>query len=234
MPSGPRVRRSRPHQGDLGRRSRARSPWADDPAVEARHPRLGPDAGQAAVYHAGSKQMIRRFSHDGELRIEREPAVPDGTSWMPELRRFRSIACVGFSLPPGRAWGRSGRSRSSRSSRQAQQMVEASEASSDWQGMSGFLVPLLDPDVPMRPMARLVLAVGLSVKQPELAGLATDVLIAAIEDGRLDTDSLGESLAIAWQMRIQTSRHRQFNETDTFRAAVRPIRETSAMDQSAL
>jgi hypothetical protein len=30
--------------------ARSRSPWSDDPAVEARHPGLGPDAGRAAIY----------------------------------------------------------------------------------------------------------------------------------------------------------------------------------------
>ncbi len=218
--------------------ARARSPWTDDPAVEARHPRLGPDAGHAAVYHAGSKQMFRRFSYDGEFRIEREPAVPDGTSWMPELptvsfhcvRRFFAAAWPSaatiwpIALESFFATG-------------AHQMVEASEASSDWQGTSVFLVPLLDPDVPMRPMARLVLAVGLSVKQPEVAGLATDVLIAAIEDGRLVADNLGRSLAMAWQMRMQTSRHRQFNETIPFEPEsvpfVKPPRWTKALSDAA-
>ena len=218
--------------------ARARSPWADDPDVEARHLRLGPDAGQAAVYHAGSKKMIRRFSHDGEFRIEREPAVPDGTSWMPELptvsfhcvRRFFAAAwpSVGTIWPIAlESFFAAG----------AQQIVEASEASSDWQGMSGFLVPLLDPEIPMRPMARLVLAVGLSVKQAELAGLATDVLIAAIEDGRLDADNLGGSLAMAWQLRIQTSTHRQFNGTISFEPQfvpfVKPPRWTKALSDAA-
>ena len=65
--------------------ARARSPWADDPDVEARHPRLGPDAGRAAAYHIESKQLIRRDDRDGYLRIDREPALAVGTSWMPEL-----------------------------------------------------------------------------------------------------------------------------------------------------
>ena len=30
--------------------ARSRSPWSDDPAVLARHPGLGPDAGRAAIY----------------------------------------------------------------------------------------------------------------------------------------------------------------------------------------
>ncbi len=61
--------------------------------MEARHPGLGPDAGRAAVYHIDSKQMIRRANHDAYLGIDRAPAVPLGTSWMPELPTV-SFHCV--------------------------------------------------------------------------------------------------------------------------------------------
>ncbi len=186
--------------------ARARSPWADDAAVEARHPRLGPDAGRAAVYHIDSKRMIRRANHDAYIGIDRAPAVPLGTSWMPELPTV-SFHCVRWffiaSWPSvGSLWPIALESFFAAG---AHQLVEASEAATDWQGMRGFLVPLLDGDVPMRPMARLVLAVGLSVKQAEISGLATDVLVAAIDDGRVDGENLGGSLAIAWQLRIRTS-----------------------------
>ena len=59
-----------------------------------------------------------------------------------------------------------------------------------------FLEPLLDPDVPLRTMGRLLLAGTLSSNQPELQGLATDALIAAIDDGRLDGPLLGEALQL--------------------------------------
>ena len=55
-------------------------------------------------------------------------------------------------------------------------------------------MPLLNPDVPLRPMARLLIGVGLTAKVPEVAGLATDALIAAIDDSRIDAARLGESL----------------------------------------
>ena len=58
-----------------------------------------------------------------------------------------------------------------------------------------FFPPLLDPDVPLRPMGMLLLVTGLNAARAELSGLATDVLIAAINDGRLDGDNLGETLA---------------------------------------
>src|SRR5262249_52802320 len=52
-----------------------------------------------------------------------------------------------------------------------------------------------DPDVPLKPMALLLLAVGLAAKRPEEHGLATDALIASITDGRLDGANLGRMMA---------------------------------------
>ena len=59
-----------------------------------------------------------------------------------------------------------------------------------------LLEPLLDPDVPLRPMALLMLALGLAAKEPGESGLATDALIAAIDDGRLDAGKLGDGAGI--------------------------------------
>ncbi len=149
---------------------------------------------------------MRRTGGNVELHISREPAVPEGMGWFPVFPTV-SFHCVRWfftGMWPSAAslWPAALESFFAAG---AAQLVEASESASDWQGMRGFLLPLLNPDVPMRPMARLVLAVGLSMKQPEIAGLATDVLVAAISDGRLDGENLGESMAIAWQLRIQTS-----------------------------
>ena len=57
-----------------------------------------------------------------------------------------------------------------------------------------YLEALLDPDVPIRPMARLLLTGSLSANTPEVQGLATDVLIAAVNDGRIDGQLLGETI----------------------------------------
>jgi hypothetical protein len=58
-----------------------------------------------------------------------------------------------------------------------------------------YLEPLLDPDTHPGRMARLLLLLGLAAKEPGERGLATDVLIAAITDGRVTGASLGEILA---------------------------------------
>lgn len=68
----------------------------------------------------------------------------------------------------------------------------------DWQqrrwGDRAWFEPLLDPDCEMEEMANLLLAVGLASKEPGQAGLATDILIAAIADGRVDGEFLGTTL----------------------------------------
>jgi hypothetical protein len=67
----------------------------------------------------------------------------------------------------------------------------------EW-GNRAFLDPLLDPDVSLAPMATLLLALGLAAKEPGEHGLATDAAIGAIEDGRLDGQKLGTTMAWLW------------------------------------
>jgi hypothetical protein len=218
--------------------ARARSPWADDPAVEARHPGLGPDAGRAASYHIHGNELIRRHAASAQPRIDREPAVPEGEQWMPDLPTVSYHCLRRFSVDRWPSlvsvWPAALESFFATG---VQQLVEASEASSDWKGMRGFLLPLLDPDVPLRPMARLLLAIGLNAKLPELSSLATDATVAAVADGRLDADSLGKSLRIAWQLRIETSTyvpvHHPSYDAPQSVGFVKPVRLAKALGDVA-
>src|SRR5438876_2180781 len=58
-----------------------------------------------------------------------------------------------------------------------------------------YLEPLLRPDVALERNARRLLAAALASKPPAEGGLATDVLIQAIDDGRAKADELGDSFA---------------------------------------
>jgi hypothetical protein len=58
-----------------------------------------------------------------------------------------------------------------------------------------YLEPLLRPDVALERNARRMLAAALASKSAAEGGLATDVLIQAIDDGRAKSDELGESFA---------------------------------------
>jgi hypothetical protein len=59
---------------------------------------------------------------------------------------------------------------------------------------AALLEPLFDPDVPFTPMAQFLLALALSQAEPEVTGLAVDVLIELIRDGRCVGPELGKVL----------------------------------------
>ncbi|MFC1849494.1 DUF6493 family protein [candidate division CSSED10-310 bacterium] len=63
-----------------------------------------------------------------------------------------------------------------------------------WQNKA-LLEPLLEAGTPLREMGLLLLTLGLAAKEPGEYGLATDAAIAAIEDGRLGSDNLGQMLS---------------------------------------
>jgi hypothetical protein len=68
------------------------------------------------------------------------------------------------------------------------------DSPSEARGNRPYLEALLDPDVPLGPIALLLLAAGLTAKFPEESGLATEALIAAVDDGRLDSARLTAAL----------------------------------------
>ena len=82
------------------------------------------------------------------------------------------------------------------------QGIEAIASNIDWWEARwenrAYLEPLLDADVPLRPMALLLLTLGLAAKEPGEQGLATEALIAAIRDGRIDGIKLGGAMAQLW------------------------------------
>jgi Family of unknown function (DUF6493) len=54
----------------------------------------------------------------------------------------------------------------------------------------------LDPRVPLRGVAWFAVAGGLAAKSPDLRRVATDVVVASVEDGRFDAEGL--ALSLAW------------------------------------
>ncbi|MDG2222208.1 MAG: DUF6493 family protein [Rubripirellula sp.] len=61
-----------------------------------------------------------------------------------------------------------------------------------------FLEPLLDHDTPLLEMGKTLLLCGLAAKEPGEYGLAVDIAIQAITDGRLGTDNLKEMLEVGF------------------------------------
>ncbi len=182
--------------------TRARRPWSDEACVEKQYPDRGPDAGIAAT--TSFKASVGTFTCEygsfpsPTMTIDVSPAMPSKTvdprllsvlMWKPvesgKRINFDSQSLVRqlLSIRPSAqesacSWGALVIGRN----------IDWSEAR--WHNRL-YLEPLLDPDLPLRSMAMLLLVLGLAAKEAGEHGLATDVTIAAIEDGRLDQIQLG-------------------------------------------
>ncbi|NLX96414.1 MAG: hypothetical protein GXY83_09580 [Rhodopirellula sp.] len=181
-----------------GTAARARSPWSDDPRVIERHPGLGPDAGEAA--HA-AVQVGKDIKTKDPLRIVASPALPKSIDpRMVSVEMWRRPAdwpateatSVAAIRALQSAWPVALEALFSKAAVVLGDNLDWWEAR--WENRT-YLEPLVDPDVPLRPMALLVLAIGLAAKEPGEHGLATDAAIAAIADGRLDGTKLGSVMA---------------------------------------
>ncbi len=185
--------------------ARSRSPWSDDPAVLARHPGLGPDAGQAAIYDLNAISVEQPYDVP-LLNIGLLPELPEGAADRADLPTvlFHDYSQVSFLANqwPSQAtiWPSALESFFAGG---LKRLVRSTDNVTDEPKCREYLTPLLNPDVPLRPMASLLIGVGLTAKVPELTGLVTDVLIAAIDDGRIDAAKLGESLRTVWRWEVR-------------------------------
>ena len=183
--------------------ARARSPLADDATLERLHPGLGPDAGKVARHEASIQH--RGKTKFQTLSVSVEPTTlkllvaelvtvlmnprPRGFNERYYVEAWETAADLRWMLTvwPMQSEGWFGRV-----------LPRFADNLDWWEAMwpnRTLLEPLLDPDVPLKPMALLMLALGLAAKQPGENGLATDSLIAAIDDGRLDACKLGATMA---------------------------------------
>ena len=173
--------------------ARARDPLRDDLLVDRTHPDLGPDGARAArfVVRVGDP-VLDPTPVDQRLIVTPEPhpiATLDFTLpsvllqtpmswWISESwwvvafwpmgrESLAGIACPWFQKP-----------------RITPRQVAEHRP---------LLEVYRDPDVPLGLLSRLLVVSALACGAPELRGLATDIVIAALDDGRLDGDSLGEA-----------------------------------------
>lgn len=176
--------------------ARSRDPDAQFPELEKRHPGRGPDAAIPARYLWKMERVSREYGGKvywyHYLRIAIEPTPdPERAADSPLLQfhlreRHGTSHLVEWSatlwpanLEPWLSQG-------------AILIFDQYEVDHH---LKAYLEALLDPIVPLLPMARLALACGLGCKAPEIRTLATDLLITALESGRLEASSLGEILA---------------------------------------
>jgi hypothetical protein len=185
--------------------ARARAPWTDDERVEIAFPEQGPDAGRAATISVTFKKD-RKWN---VLKVQSEPSAPKsidpgcvtvvlhhqrgvgrGLMWELGGASGRTVGSVRWTAT---IWPLARESLFAASLETIAWNLDWSEAA--WQNKA-LLEPLLDSGTPLRRMGLLLLATALAAKEPGEYGLATDIAIRAIEDGRLGSDNLGQALAL--------------------------------------
>lgn len=181
--------------------ARSRSPFTNDPLVEQQHPDLGPDAGSAAQWSQKVKRSQYQQHHYSTLEIDVTPAVPkeiEPRSLTVLLWKYRidntkeeplTAATIGTLF---QVWPAAQEAACAVGVLDLADNLDWSEAR--WNNRL-YLQPLLDPDLPLKPLALKLLTLGLAAKAPGEYGLACDVVIAAIDDGRLTGALLGQALA---------------------------------------
>ncbi len=185
--------------------ARASNPFGDDVQLNQVHPNLGPNAADAAQYDVKTEPRPNDPFHRKRLSVAVKPPPPRSTSleavtvyfsprprptsdWRQEYRKSEADLNGILMIWPIQ--------------REAWFAVWARTFSDnlDWYskewGNRIFLEPLLDPDVPLGPMARLTLALGLAARETGENSLATDALIASIDDARFDADQFAAAVAL--------------------------------------
>ena len=178
--------------------ARARAPYDDDPAVIAKHPGLGPDAGEAASYGWQYVHTVGEHHEYDDLVVDIRPSVPDeippahisvALAKPTKKRRGSAEPTVRYAVTlwPARRDGFF-----AVGARILSLNLDWSTAA--WHNRA-YLEPLCDPYTPMNDVAMLLLAMGLAAKEPGEKGLAIDAMIAAVSEGRLDPAALGDVMA---------------------------------------
>ena len=188
--------------------ARVRAPGHDDAAVEARHPRLGPDAGLAARIRLRSQEPRPSW---GGLSLEIEPPLVDISPRpagglhvdLPTVAMLRSaptlFSWTGRSDATMLRWMATIRPGDRESWSAVGGLTIARNIdwwSAEWANRA-FLEPFVDPTASIGPHARVMLAIALGAKEAGERGLAADVVGLALADGRLAASGLADGLTDA-------------------------------------
>jgi hypothetical protein len=178
---------------------RARSPFAAVIDHHACDVAGGPDAFQSARYSWNALKERHPFLARIELSVE-PPVQPSGEELESPSRMIHD-----WELCPEVSWiplGANGLNRwvalvwptnlDPFLSAGARIRTPQYNPSALFRQMTSLLEPLFDPDVPFTELARIVVASALSKEEPEVTGLAVDILIEMIRDGRCSGRELGE------------------------------------------
>lgn len=180
--------------------ARCREPMGDDTKITKAFPMLGVGAGQIANLQAKFREGGRNFANSSPPMPAKPPMnIPSQMLYC----SFNPSTSVGFhdiGTTPGSIRGLASLWPSQREMFFAAG-VNCLGSNIDWWEAEWhnrcFLEPLLDRDTPLLEMGRSLLLCGLASKEPGEHGLAVDITIQAIQDGRLGTDNLGTLLTTA-------------------------------------
>ncbi len=195
---------------DIGKRaalwiaaSRIRAPEGEDKLILDKFGTLGPDAGQASRY----KPWVEvHNSNDGDytwynLKVERTPRAPEeiplehlAVLFHKYTEGYYSDTYFGYNEGLVR-WGSTiwpGNLEPYFACGACELSISYPEA--QWHVQSFFL-PMLEQNVPLKPMALLLLIAGLSSAEPGQKGIAIDIVVMSIDDGRMDIALLGDLMA---------------------------------------
>jgi hypothetical protein len=184
--------------------ARCRSPLEDDPKVAKAFPKLGPGAGKAARFETRFWQRKTSYGlarYFDILTTEKPPKeVPTNIpSQLLQKNRddettlsFHDIGTTAGSIRwLASMWPAAFESFFATGAECIGGNLDWWEAA--WHNRC-FLEPLLESDTPLLDMGEVLLLCGLAAKEPGEHGLAVDITIQAISDGRLGTDNMGRML----------------------------------------
>ena len=184
--------------------ARCRSPLEDDPRVLKAFPKLGPGAGNAARFETRFRQEQTEYGPGRYLDIvtsENQPKkVPiDMPSQLFQRNRvdetsirFHDIGTTAGSIGwLATLWPAAYEAFFAAGAQCIGGNLDWWEA--EWHNRC-FMEPLLNSDTPLLDMGEVLLLCGLAAKEPGEHGLAVDITIQAISDGRLGTDNMGRML----------------------------------------
>lgn len=182
---------------------RSRQPFGDLPEFEAKHPRLGPDAGVGARFMwqaQGERRHHDKLSWTSlELEVRAEPKCSKKieSDLLPVLFHGLWETSEEGEKPLMRwatqLWPANLEAMFARGCGRLEISVDYADVSD--REYCAYVEPLAEPGTELRSMACLALALGLAAQDNALRGHAQDGLIAAIAEGRLNMDELGQTMS---------------------------------------
>lgn len=204
--------------------ARARAPYTDDPRIEKKFPKLGPDAGLAARYQVGS---WRRKS--GGYTFEETTWYAADSPQPPKHKSHEVIKHVDYLLPTTLAHAHDIPIdlNFTRDTKPIEQSVTLAAATVWPLAMEAYfrvgcepilyLQPMFDPSLPLREVSTYALVASLGSSYAPERTLAVDVAIVAIEDGRFDPARSGRQVVLRFE------HVRRYAETFATIAATSPL-----------